>query len=42
LIAAGQVSVTQTLAGFVWGKPVLIPGARSRVLLIGTKGMEGN
>ena len=42
LIAARQVSVTQTVADFVWGKPVFIPGARSRVLLIGTKGMEGN
>jgi 16S rRNA (guanine527-N7)-methyltransferase len=42
LIASGQVAIAHALAGFVWEKPISIPKARSRILLIGTKSMREN
>jgi 16S rRNA (guanine527-N7)-methyltransferase len=37
LIASWQAAIAQALTGFVWEKPISIPQARSRILLIGTK-----
>jgi 16S rRNA (guanine527-N7)-methyltransferase len=40
LVGSEQTEVAQAMAGFVWDKPIAIPLTRSRVLMVGYKGLR--